>query len=293
MVSHGYALYARKRELDIQCTGDTVPRRYVDRESALRTVGKALSKGAAKPSKGWVPNLSRDGTTVPHAWDLNFAGNCLNPVLVHRDGVRLHKHEKAHIFGPGKERPVMTEILCPCRQCENCLRRRAAHWRLRAIAEYTKSGRTWFGTLTLSPDAHFIMKMRASGIRAKHGPQKGQLTETIDFDGLAPADQFRARHAEISKEITLYVKRLRKESEASLRLLCVAEAHKSGLPHYHMLVHEAKDGPAIKHATLSGQWQLGYSNWKLVTDAKSASYVCKYLGKSMDARVRASLDYGK
>lgn len=178
----------------------------------------------------------------------------------------------------------MTETHAPCRECENCLRRRQQHWSLRAQAEWRNSIRTWFGTLTLSPDAHYRTKlMWATGYGATNG---------VDFETLDPEAQFSARHSVISKEITDFVKRVRKNSEAELRFLCVTEAHKNGLPHYHMLVHEAVPTQPVRKLVLEQAWRLGFSQWRLVTDAKAASYVTKYLGKSRMARVRASLDYG-
>lgn len=267
-----------------------MPRRYVERASALRSVGKALDKGKLTPAPNWRPNLRKHGTTIPHSWIAELAGNCTAPVTIFRDGVYLRLDNGAHIMGgsPTAERPVMTELHVPCRQCENCLRRRAAHWRMRAETEYRAAVRTWFGTLTVAPEFHSRCKMRLL-----IGSAADAIPAYPDFDTLPQHDQFALRHRMISKEITLYVKRLRKQSEAELRFLCVAEAHKNGLPHYHMLVHEVSPAKPIRHAVLTAQWRLGFSSWKLVHDARSAAYVCKYLAKSSMARVRASLDYGQ
>ena len=38
-----------------------------------------------------------------------------------------------------------------CRKCENCLRRRAAMWRIRSYAEWRRASRTWLCTFTLRP----------------------------------------------------------------------------------------------------------------------------------------------
>lgn len=232
-----------------------------------------------------MPDLRVHGTVVPHSWFVDYAANCRDPITLYRDGVRVMKGKPLHGFGrhPAHERPVMVEMLVPCRQCEACLRRRAAHWRLRAYSEWRAANRTWFGTLTLTPEFHFRVKARAALQMQKNGD---------DFDALPQEAQFLARHREISKEITLYVKRIRKESGAELRLLCVTEAHKSGLPHYHMLVHEVGAASVIRHAVLSKHWRIGFSNWKLVDTAQAAGYVCKYLSKSNLARVRASVAYG-
>ena len=114
-----------------------------------------------------------------------------------------------------------------------------------------------------------------------------------DFDALSPHDQFMERMTEIGREVTLYLKRVRKESGARVRYLLVAEAHKSGLPHLHILVHEASPDKPVRHKTLEGQWKLGFTRFKLAHDVKTASYVCKYISKALLARVRASLRYGQ
>lgn len=147
-------------------------------------------------------------------------------------------------------------------------------------------GRTWFVTLTLRPEAHFKMASQARLRLAAQGD---------DFDRLDEAKQFAERHTEISREITLWLKRIRKESGVQLRYFLVAEAHKSGLPHYHAMVHEPEAGREVRARTLSRQWTLGFSQCKLVAEGqekRTASYVAKYLSKDAISRVRASQGYG-
>lgn len=148
-------------------------------------------------------------------------------------------------------------------------------------------GRTWFVTLTLRPDAHFKIASQARLRLAAQGE---------DFDRLDGATQFAERHREISREITLWLKRVRKESGVSLRYFLVAEAHKSGLPHYHAMVHEPCPDQPVRARTLSRQWTLGFSQCKLVAEGeekRTASYVAKYLSKDAISRVRASQGYGQ
>lgn len=173
-----------------------------------------------------------------------------------------------------------------CRRCGNCLRARRAVWAARAACETMGSVRSWFGTLTLSPESHFKMLMRASARLRASG--------TV-FDSLGTEDQFRERHREISKEITLFVKRVRKNSGAPLRFLVVTEAHQSGLPHYHCLVHESSALKPVTYRQLAGAWPLGFVKFKLCDpgDVNSARYVTKYLAKNAMARVRASVAYGE
>lgn len=256
-----------------------MPRRYVDRASALRSVAKK-----PVPASDWRPNFRDHGTTIPHSWILDYHADCESPVHIFRDGVRLTKGANHHVFGPRPlERPVMTEIIATCRKCDNCLRRRAAHWRLRSYAEYQNAARTWFGSLTLSPEQHSRVTMACQAYALKNGD---------DFDAMSPDRQFAMRHKCINREITLYLKRVRKYSGADIRFVCVVEAHKSGLPHYHILIHESNPANPVRHALLKEQWRVGFSDFKLVTSKAAAGYVTKYLSKSSMARVRASLDYG-
>lgn len=247
-------------------------RRYIERKSALRSLAKGFDR-IERPT--------------PSTFKVDYAGNCQNPVTIFRDGVSLHKTTRSRVYGTATERPVMTELEVPCRKCDNCLRRRAAHWRMRANSEWQAASRTWFGTLTLRPDIHFRVTAECRLRWAK-----ALEPEDRDFDTFPPERQFAERHSVISKEITRFVKRIRESSGAELRLLCIAEEHKSGLPHYHMLIHEANPQTSISKAQLEAGWKWGFSHWRLVKDARAASYATKYLSKSSMARVRASLDYG-
>lgn len=183
------------------------------------------------------------------------------------------------------------ELLVRCRACDSCKRYRQRLWRFRCQEEIAGAIRTWFGTLTLSPHSHTLALMRAQRKAAKSGSD----WET-DLSG---AEMFRARCNAISPLITKYFKRLRKGNAAkgydpaAFRYCIIAESHKTGLPHYHLLVHETdKDRPARKLA-LEGQWQeIGFSSWRLATPA-AAGYVTKYLTKADLAQIRASVGYGK
>lgn len=157
-------------------------------------------------------------------------------------------------------------------------------WTARAVAEVQAAARTWFGTLTFRPDAQ-VRFMNLARERLRH--------QGLDYDALAFGDQFAelVRHA--GAEVTMYLKRVRKEAGTSFRYLCVAEHHKSGLPHFHLLVHEQQSGD-LKHAILSKQWQrCGFEKWRLASTHAEAAYLCKYLSKTSVARVRASERYGE
>lgn len=210
---------------------------------------------------------------------LLVSGRCSQPVTIDMEG-----RPDQIMSGLGRE--PSSKVFCTmevrCRKCPNCLRERASSWARRALNETALAQRTWFGTLTLSPHAHFLAMGRAER-KLRNG---GEV-----FEDLTAEEQFRYRHAEISKEITLWLKRVRKESEADLRYCLTVEAHKSGLPHYHLLLHENLSSRPVLHRTLGSQWRLGYSSFKLA-DRRSAFYVTKYLSKDARARVRASQRYG-
>lgn len=194
---------------------------------------------------------------------------------------------------------MVLEMLMKCRQCEYCLKQRANEWKARAKREVALSERTWFFTLTLSPEeqlkASYTAELQASKeglkwhelVSCRPGEDQGERSRRLS------SEQFKRRHDAIGPHIQTWLKRVRKESGAKFRYLIVAEAHKSGLPHYHGLIHEVGGEQPVRKRTLQGQWKLGFSQFRLVEDDREAAYVCKYLSKSVLARVRASNRYGK
>lgn len=173
-----------------------------------------------------------------------------------------------------------------CRRCLPCLLARSREWTRRAEAEIRAAKRTWFGTLTLAPEWHARYLAQA---RARCSAQG------VDYDAQDYGQQYFDRVREVGPELRRYLKRVRKASGAPLRFMMVQETHKSGLPHWHCLIHELSDVDVIRKRILRDQWVQGYSRWKLVdTDkgAGAARYVSKYLNKQALARVRASLHYG-
>lgn len=200
-----------------------------------------------------------------------------------REGYRVPGQPKYVGVGPGMAGLFRIGLFVRCRKCTNCLRLRRNVWAARARAECRMAARTWFGTITLSPERHYLAVSIARDRCTK---------AAVDFDELSYKEQFIKEHNVISRWLTLYLKRVRKESGARLRYLLVAEAHKSGLPHYHMLIHEPDDLSCVRYDTLKRQWPNGFTAWKLLSDPRKATYLCKYLSKSGAARVRASIGYG-
>lgn len=223
-----------------------------------------------------LANGGRQHSMFRYSWDIS--GDCQSPVSVEMHG-RPYR-DKAEF---DRCRSAVVDLETRCRRCDNCRKARRNMWSLKAKVEYHQAYRTWFGTLTFRPEVHHALLERARHRLARQG---------VDFDTMSLVEQFAERHAECGREITLYLKRVRKQSRAAMRYLLVAEAHKSGLPHYHMLVHESDPTSPLRHALLSGCWNHGFEKWRLVSDERECAYVTKYLGKSKSARLRASLRYG-
>lgn len=180
---------------------------------------------------------------------------------------------------PGKHSGAA--IAARCRKCRPCLLHRRREWIARALKETAATkGRTWFVTLTLDPKVHAVHFVRA----CKAAP----WAKTAKPEAL-----FRLRCAEFGKDITRWLKRVRKAG-ADIRYMLVFEPHESGLPHAHLLIHEpSPDKPATKRL-LEGQWrQHGFASAKLIDSRpRAAFYIAKYISKIADTKIRASVAYG-
>lgn len=237
-------------------------------------------------------------------------GKCMNPRDVPLRGVETllpkqlatvrhdpfvdwYDEDDRLIFVPGLEpdEPQKPEVMTAyvrtrCRKCEECLRHRRRLWTARAMAETRNALRTWFGTLTVSPDRRFQAMMLA---------ERDAVTRRAErLDQLTASEQLRAITRQLTPEVTRWLKRVRQQSKASLRYLLVVEPHKDGFPHFHLLLHETSITPVSKRI-LEDQWRYGFSSWRLVPtgEMRQVSYVCKYLTKSAQTRVRASRHYGQ
>jgi hypothetical protein len=225
----------------------------------------------------WLGDLHLQGQAGAR---MRYAGNCTAPVDIFCRGLP----DKMLVnLGLEKDRASVATIETPCRKCEPCLEARSRLWAARARDELAIAPRTWFGTLTLAPAQALQLKYSAELHLSHRGHQLDQTgSPTI----------FHAMHSLASPELTKWLKRIRKNSGASLRYILVCEQHKSGIPHWHVLIHEHK-GKVVK-AKLEAAWRYGFSHFRLVDreQTRTAWYLCKYLGKSALARVRASQSYG-
>lgn len=191
---------------------------------------------------------------------------------------------KNRYWEAGMDSTLWVTLHVRCRRCVWCLKQRAILWANKARYEIERSPRTWFATYTASPDQQARWIMGASLACSKR---------SVAFERLSETDQFREICREAGPDITRYVKRVRKQTGAKLRYLWVAERHQSGLPHWHALVHDLDPTRPIRKAVLKGQWNHGFSRFKLVEHHGAAWYLCKYLSKDIATRVRSSLEYGK
>jgi len=240
--------------------------------SARKLALKALQGGAEHVSPGHL------------RWDVS--GLCRSPG---------HREVYERGFRPdGRRENYWVELTVPCRKCPECLRVRAAKWRSAAMIEVGRHPATLFGTITQRPDDHYQDLLRVV---------KRCQEDRVSFADLTPEQVFSERLRLISPKITNYQKRVRKQVHPMrLRFFWVAEAHQSGLPHLHCLVHLWPPTLATgwdaypTYAALKGHWPWGdVLDFSGVArdDPKQVFYICKYLAKQSLARVRTSLRYGE
>ena len=210
-----------------------------------------------------------------------IAGGCENPFITECYARPSPAIGGTHVVvARGTEHSICVEIHTRCRVCENCRRQRAALWRHRAEWETLLAPRTWFGTLTVRPTEHYLAQCAVVAHLEARAVPSGELTSDQMFNLVARRE---------ATEVTKMLKRLRIRG-MEFRYLLVTEAHKSGYPHFHMLLHEVRD--PVRYRDLEGEWPLGFSKWRLVADPKESRYLSKYLSKDARSRVRASLAYG-
>lgn len=243
---------------------------------------RARKQHLRRQKKFWGREFDRlvRGTPVRYSWEKPLRGKVTNGKYINVGA----QH------GPGL---LTLRMDVRCRKCAKCKKGRSRMWYARAVTETMASARTWFGTLTLHPDHHHLALARA---------RQKAIRSAVDWDTLTDDEKFERVHRAIGVHLQLWLKRVRKNSDAPLRFFLVCEKHKTGLPHYHCLVHETDIMRPVRKAILRDAWfvtvkgktvSLGFTKFKLVNEPKQAGYLCKYLSKSAVARVRASARYGQ
>lgn len=216
-------------------------------------------------------------------WEWDTAGRCERPVVRELEARPIDRWGGKMVYvARGTAHPLVLRMHVPCRRCRPCQRKRMRTWAERGVIEVRQAQRTWFCTFTFRPEALYALMGKGLLRREARAIPLSEATETTELQ---------AQFEECAREITLYLKRVRKNSGARIRYLLVAERHKSGLPHFHALVHEVAG--TVKYEHLRRAWPHGFGEWKLLRDEGAAYYVTKYLGKAQEARVRASLRYGE
>lgn len=214
----------------------------------------------------------------------HIAGRCEAPAFREIVGQQSHRLDdnRVKVRGAGVAR---LHLWTRCRICEACRRYRSNMWRDRAETELRQATRTWMCTFTMSPEWHHRSYMERMGVLRKKG------LSPLEFDKVR---EFHERCHAFGKYLTDYFKRVRKNSGSQIRYLLVSESHKSGLPHFHALIHEAGSVP-LSYRNVTDEWFAGFVHAKLVegSDPRAVRYVTKYLSKQAVSRVRASLHYGK
>jgi len=251
--------------------------KWKDHRQTGRLVIDALPKGMVRL------------TQTRFAWDVS--GRCESPRLVEwtgRPAADWIRRLRMIRIAPGTSTSLHVELSTPCRRCGKCLAARRRLWVARAMHEIRNANRTWFCTYTLRPSAHYTMQCRAVALASARSIPHAELNGEELFD---------RQSVEVGKELTLMLKRLRKKvkTNKAIRYLIVREKHKSGLPHWHAFIHERDAAARITYRMLREEWEWGFGSWKLVEqgDPKGPAYVSKYLGKTNEARVRASVRYGQ
>lgn len=255
-----------------------------DHQSVMRSISSALDHGARQKT------IAR--------YELDAAGDCENPVgfgmegrpsaaLEHVDGVLVTPRTVVLDSGLKSGKPTPATLLLDgfgrCRRCGNCLDARRREWSVRARQECNLAIRNWFTTFTLTPERQFYYLE----VARRHAALSG-----VDLDAENDIERFRRHARAIGRELTLALKRLRKVVKTELRYIFVFEAHRSGNPHIHGIIHECDRLGSVRKVDIQDCWHVGFSQAKLC-DAKTAYYITKYLAKDMRTRVRASVGYGQ
>lgn len=236
-------------------------------------------RASADPLRGRI--------TGPFTSEWDVSGRCQEPLAVEVVSER------------GLRAPALrTHLEVRCRKCPVCRRERQSAWVKRMLTEMHASPRTWFVTLTLSPESHHRYRVCARKRIATRQLIRDRAYEATQL----PQELIRQELLEVQK----YLKRIRKggtytheetgavvkQPPSKVRYVIFVEHHKSGLPHYHALLHEVAGEPPMSRRWLQKQWGHGWGVWKLAA-TQNAYYIAKYASKEGTlGRIRASRMYG-
>lgn len=265
------------------------------------------------------------GTLLRHRYvRLTLGMDCEQPYVHTLFSRYSAKHGK-------RVQPFTVEVEARCRKCFSCKRRRSMYWTARALSEWQRWPRTVFGTVTMSPEEHAMLDAKATLRLAKGrvgfadlSPRELFAERAKEFGAEVTKYLKRLRKGDPSHDRPklryLLVAEVHDSDETAVEM-----RHR---PHFHLLIHELepgvlvhgnpasviesgeRDGEWIRKfrkdrrgrwqpiavvaddAFLRQNWTLGFTNFQWASSAQQASYVCKYLNKSLMLRVRASQHYG-
>lgn len=245
--------------------------RYLEYKQGCALLADALGRGAVRLSQ------------ATFAWDIS--GNCTDAktieLVIRPPAKGYEQYVGIDKFG---KHTLYLDMDVKCRKCDECLAARRKMWLARSMQEFRRAPRTWFATLTFRPEVQLetLYKARQKAIRRGYR----------DFEELAPAAQFALLASVSGEHVTAFWHSVRKEDAAQIRYLAVCERHKTGLPHWHALIHETRLDQPVRKSTLDKRWIKGFAKFKLI-DAKGVLYPLKYIGKDLSTRIRASIAYGR
>ena len=249
----------------------------------------ALASGGGLISNPFVPDVA-----PVLLWDRSH--RCVSPWLL-------------DIVGEGHLREVTPEetwvqmskvsMLGMCRHCVPCLRFKSWLWSTRGAIEVAASVRSWFGTMTYRPEVYLLRSYQAEqrygrGWSDLSADERGALVlAECGHDLRLFMVQLRALVSRAAAAAKGVAKR-HARGVTGIRQMAVVEFHKSGVPHFHTLIHERDEMVPVRKRMLDAAWPHGHSKFRLVEDGENAArYVAKYLAKDAVARVRASPRYGQ
>jgi len=267
----------------------------------------------------------RDGSDAVHrVVRLTLNMDCDDPY-----GFELHARWSA--FKGRKVDPFTIVGFARCRKCRPCKVRRRMFWAARAHTEYNRAVATMMVTFTTTLDQDFAWdQVLRSRYAHKWVDFDKDLSEPEKFTARASIfgeeitkyiKRLRKGDSDHPKPALRYL--LIAEAHDS----DATSVEKRGRPHFHMLLHQQLGGALVlgdplaalaagqdgewerryeknrfgewkpfvfarDEAFVRTQWELGFTKVKLCFDANSAVYLCKYLSKSLEVRVRASQRYG-
>ena len=283
-----------------------IPKRK--RREAEAALGSAIVPGI------WDGSTAQDDRGV---WQIDLHGDCLDPVRIgaHSYDVRWPMAEGVldATAVPVSVKSLHAVRSVRCRSCIKCRWAKRNFWGLAGMKmtqETSDQGnRTWFMTLTISPEAAAEFAGRAMYKHPEIERESWRKTEPVTYfckrrrkqvtvDAFVCDARFDALREVFTTEAQRYFKRLRgKRGAHRFKYVLVFERHKSGLPHAHILLHEC-NGPILK-SWLVAKWPWGFVQANLVggrarnaaSPHKAAWYVSKYLTKSHQSRLIASIGY--